>query len=184
MGARSAFAAISAAWRGLTDAQRNAWNNATGDYPYQNKLGDTKTLSGFALHQKLNRNLGLIGVAPIASPLSPEFTAGPTDVVLTNPTAGTLSLKADLEASTSLGKVLIFATGPLSPGVNNFQKRLRVIGTETQSNIRTGIDITSLYAAAFGTPAIGAKVGVQVVNITTATGQASAPAVGDVIVTQ
>ena len=183
MGVRAIFGGISAMWRGLSQGQRNAWNNATIDYPYQNKLGDTKNLSGFALHQKQNRNLALAGAAAILSPVSPVYNATPLGLNLTNPGAGLLKITADLDITTAPGRVIVYATGPLSAGVNNFQTRLRVIGSLTQVQLRAGLDITAMYTASFGAPTIGAKVGVQVINIATQTGQASVPVVASVVVT-
>lgn len=182
--ARAAFASIAAAWRGLTGAQRSAWNGATNDFPYQNKLGDTKTLSGFSLHQKLNRNLQLVGAAALTVPNSPVNTAAPTDMTLVNGGVGELTLQGDLNADTAAGALLVYATPAISPGINNFTNRLRLIGQLAHGGFTTGTDIATMYTNKYGALPIGAKIGVQVVNISTATGQASAPAVASVVVTQ
>src|SRR3989304_7368357 len=68
---RSLFTAITQAWSGLTSNQRTGWNSAVGDFPYQNRLGETKTLSGKALFQKLNENLLNVGESVIDDAPSP-----------------------------------------------------------------------------------------------------------------
>ena len=54
---RNRLAGISTDWRGLTAAQRTAWNAAVSDYAKTDIFGDIRNPSGFNLHQKLNNNL-------------------------------------------------------------------------------------------------------------------------------
>lgn len=91
---RQSFATISSLWRGLTQSQRNSWTAAAPDFPYQDSLGQTKTLTGAQLHQKLNLNLLSIGESPITSapPQTsfPELTAG-----VVTATSSTLTVALD-----------------------------------------------------------------------------------------
>lgn len=176
MGVRATFGAISSAWRGLSQHLRNAWNEATANFPYQNKLGDTRTLSGFALHQKLNRNLQLIGLPMILTPPlpSPTATVVEASVRLTNtqfeitPTFEGAENDADV--------VAIFATPSLSPGIQNFKKELRLVDTISIGDFNEGAgDIFNVYGAKFGAPVTQSKVGMKFVVINSVSGQDSAP---------
>lgn len=181
---RAAFGAIAQLWRGLTKAQRDAWNSASGDFPYQNKLGDTRVLSGFALHQKLNRNLQLADQPAIQSPPVPAAVPAPT-VLSVNPSiAGNLTMTGefsiDMEPEAT---VIIFATPPLSPGVNNYGNRLRFITSAGQVEVEDGFKTLQSYNRTFGTPNEGAKIGYRIYAINPTTGQESAPLDAEIIVT-
>lgn len=182
---RALFGGISQAWRSLTDEQRSAWNSTTDDYPYQNSLGETKFLSGFALHQKLNSNLLEAGGTIIDAPLAPEamtFLVDPSFDTLT-PTA--MVVDAGLEGDDVATQVVkIFATEGMSPGVSNFKKRLRALpGVFTLTDIDTGADILSAYESVFGTPAVGFRIGIKMQVHNLNTGQVTAPIFTSGIVT-
>lgn len=177
---RSIFANIAQAWRELTSAQRSAWNSAVSDYPYQNRLGDTKTLSGFALHQKLNLNLAAIDEGQLSAPVAPAEVQGLEDLeatvdvgagdeitLLTN-TGGTIN--ADM-------KYIVYATPSLSAGVTNLNKEFRQIGVATGSGIgglQSGYDAKAEYEAKFGVPSEGEVVGFKCRPVNATTGQSGA----------
>ena len=178
-GQRAIFGAISQAWRSLSQAQRNAWDAAAPDFKYQNRLGDSKTLSGFAIHQQLNANLLLIGQGAISSPPIPQEMSSPVSA------AGNVSAAADEitvratfvgqeEASTT---VAIYASPHLSQGVKNASNRYRFLTAVPASALTTptGKDITSEYTYRFGMPPVGSKVAFRLVSISAVSGEASAP---------
>lgn len=177
-GVRAVFGAISQAWKGLTEIQRDAWNAATSNFPYQNRLGDTKQLSGFALHQKLNNNLATIGEAFITTPPQPQEVAALTSLeptVIMDEAEMALQAKGTFTNPSSVaGKVLIFATPHLSPGISNFANELRLIGVYTIADIVAGKDVTDDYEALFGSLVEGGKIGFKSYVIDTSTGQNSA----------
>lgn len=171
---RAAFGAIAQIWRALTPAQRHAWNAATEDYKYQNRLGDTKTLSGFALHQKLNRNLALIGLPPLTSPPSPIALTAPVDI---KPTAIASPQEFDIlvlnsNENLSNSHIVISATAAISPGVENFSNRLRIISVQPVDPADT-YDILADYTAQFGPLVAGQKIGVAVKYISNMSGEES-----------
>lgn len=175
---RSVFASISQAWRNLTAAQRSAWNSAVSDYPYQSRLGETKQLSGFALHQKLNLNLHAAGDSPtLQAPLAPAEVTGLEDleavvdvgagdeITITTNTGGTIPAEM---------KYVVFATPSLSAGVTNVNKQYRKIGVATGSGLgglQGGFDAKSIYEAKFGVPSEGETIGFKCRPINTNTGQ-------------
>lgn len=177
-GVRAVFGAISQAWRGLTEMQREAWNAATVNFPYQNRLGDLKQLSGFALHQKLNSNLSTIALPFIANPPQPQEVAAVTSLdlgvdVTTSP--ATMTVKGTFtDASSVSGKVVLFATPNLSPGVSNFNNELRLIGVYNIAAMVSGEDVYDDYSPIFGEPIEGSKIGFKAFVIDVNTGQSSA----------
>lgn len=173
MAVRGAFGAISSAWRSLPEAARNAWNEMASDFPYINKLGDSKILSGFALHQKLNRNVGLVGGDTLQYPPAPQGVASLSAIT---PNFKVELLQVTGAAVSELGqknKVVIYATPAISPGVSNFQNRLRQIQIADVDDLGTGIDFTTAYSNLFGAPVAGQKIGVAVRAINENTGEAS-----------
>ncbi len=181
---RSLLSGVSTEWRQLTNGQREAWKGAAQDFPYQNKLGDSKIYSGFNLFVKHNQNLKNYDPdsPTLTSPMAPAPTIPPFAVT------GSIGLN-NLGTSISLAEVemnfserspdtvfLIYATPVISHGVSNFKNRLRLIatddGTSMSGNLLTSV-ITLQYSQNFGVPADGAKVGYGVRAINTVTGQGS-----------
>lgn len=191
---RSLLSGVSTEWRNLTHEQREAWKGATKDFPYQNKLGDSKIYSGFNLFVKHNQNLQNYDPASptLISPMPPAPTIPPFSV------AGNFELNAQGSAMT-LGEVemnfserspntvfLVFATPVISHGVSNFKNRLRLIATDdgtSASGNQLIADIGVLYRNSFGVPTPGAKIGFGVRAINTVTGQASVMVTGWAVVT-
>lgn len=180
---RASFGAIAQLWRGLTNAQRDAWAAAASDFPYQNKLGDTKILSGFALHQKLNRNLELINNRPITDPPAPAVVPAPVSFSVQPVLDDSLRTEISFSAEVAEGaSAIISATPPLSPGVKNFQNRLRKIDVVATIDFNAPVPLLASYEAIFGSPAKGTKIGFRVYVINDATGQESAPLDTEIIV--
>ena len=177
---RSIFASIASSWRELSQGQRNAWEQAAQDFPYTNRLGDTKILSGFSLHQKLNTNLTLIQqAADLAGPPSPQGVGSVVHAagsfILPQPGDDPLSeIEFGMEGRRQATSVLVYATAGLSPGISNFNNRLRLISVKApELSGTTTLDITQPYIARFGTPAEGSKIGFGLRIINANTGEAS-----------
>src|SRR5437867_2761155 len=68
---RNTLSTNSAAWRGLTEAQRQSWIDGAINFPTTDIFGNSKILSGQALYVKFNNNLASIGVAPIDTAPTP-----------------------------------------------------------------------------------------------------------------
>lgn len=181
---RSLLSGVSTEWRQLTHGQREAWKGAAQDYPYQNKLGDSKIYSGFNLFVKHNQNLKNYDASSptLTSPKPPAPTIPPFSVtgsIGLNAQGNTITL-AEVEMNFSERSpatvFLIYATPVISHGVSNFKNRLRLIdtsdGTSSVGNLLIA-DITNSYPAVFGVPADGAKIGYGVRAINLITGQGS-----------
>lgn len=189
---RSIFGAISSAWRNLNDDQRAAWNGIAEDYPYQNRLGETKILSGKALFQKLNNNLLYAGENLLTSPLAPEGVNAPVDLTSLSIerniagdglSVGTVTI--DLAtAGDSTTIVVLEATPPLSPGIKNATPRFVRIEQEVAASSTASFNFANNYVGLFGVPAAGTQVQVRAFSVNPATGEKSAAFKGSTIVVQ
>ena len=171
---RNKLATNSAAWRGLTEAQRQSWIDGAINFPTTDIFGNSKILSGQALYVKLNNNLGRIGAALIST--------CPTPVAI--PALSITGVVADDSANT----VVITATTPVPAGfamaVNatpnvgagkSFVKNLYRSVQNFAAAAAGPFDISTAFVALFGDPVIGNKVFVQCFYISTTTGQAGIP---------
>lgn len=64
---RAAFGALSSNFRALPAAQKANWNSVASNYPYSNKLGETKILTGAQLYVKANNVLQTAGLPTVNS---------------------------------------------------------------------------------------------------------------------
>ena len=177
---RQLLGQLAGQWRKFTQDVRNAWKAATADYPKKNIFGDTITLAGNALYNSLNANLAKVNEPPLTLPVSPQ---GVQDITMLNVT--TLSTSQIIIAlSDTLGsdnKAVIRATAPFSPGISNFNNKLRDIAV-LDSTDGLVANVTNEYISVFGAPIIGQKVAFSFQVVNTNTGQAGVPSViGDVV---
>lgn len=178
---RAIFGAISSAWRNLTAEQRDEWNAITADYPTQNRLGETKILSGKALFQKLNMNLLEAGQSLATSPSAPQGVNGPVSIkgVGIDVDGSDLSATAEVDLATAgdNSSIVVFeATPPLSPGVKNANaKFVRFYQMTAVSSVAKALaePFGAAYVAVFGLPAVGSQIQLRVFSVNPATGEKS-----------
>lgn len=169
---RQFFAAISQAWRGITDAQRTLWNQSAGNFSRNNIFGDQISLTGFNLYKQLNQNLLNIGVVRIDDAPLPAAVFGFTALaIVANTTLATLD--ATFAPAIPIGtSVIVFATAPQSAGKNFVKSEYRQIAVLTDVDLSPE-DLAAAYIVKFGAlPPIGSKVFVQLKPINAVTGQA------------
>lgn len=171
--ARNRLAGISEAWRGLTQAQRNAWNAAVGDYARTDIFGDLKSPSGFNLYQQLNNNLILAGEAGLTSPPAVEAVDALTSLSIVAEDA-TVAESLTLTFAPAIAadhQIKIFATAPQSAGKNFVKSEYRLI-LMADNGDSSPLDVITEYQAVFGsTGDVGQKVFVKMVPVNTNTGQ-------------
>lgn len=69
-------------WRALTQSQRNVFNSASSEYPYLNRVGETKYYSGYAIYSQLRNNvLASLQDPPFLPVPLPKFTFTPISFV-------------------------------------------------------------------------------------------------------
>lgn len=168
---RSRLADLSQSWRGLTAAQRDAWNSAVSAFTRTDIFGDLKNPSGFNLYQRLNNNLAIVGQAAISTPPVPSGAGAFSSLslaVVTGTPAVTLTFSPAIATDMS---VKVYATAPLSAGVNFAKAEYRLIGVLTSSDTSPKA-ITSLYTAKFGSVgSTGQKIFVKCEQVNESTGE-------------
>lgn len=181
--ARNRLAGISTDWRGLTAAQRVAWNGAVADYSKTDIFGDIRNPSGFNLHQKLNNNLVNCSESQITAPPLPEAVDAFTSLSVVVDNTLQLVTLTYAPAIAADHKALVFGTPAISPGISFVKSEYRqfdVIATADGSPF----SIESEYIAKFGAVgAVGMKVFVMLVPVNINTGQAGIPMPASTIIT-
>lgn len=169
MARRGAFGSVAGLWRGLTFAQVTAWNGAAKEFPYTDQFGDTRYLSGFSLHQKLNTNLSLISRPALADPPVPmEIPQGEVlSVVFQNDTE-TFNVTAGFANEPIPGFVAIYATKGMPVGKSFVKNEYRLI---TIASSPTTGNFYDAFVLRFGVPPTGSIVHVKVAWINPDTGQ-------------
>ena len=159
---RARFAQYSSNWRGLTVAQQQAWQGAVTSYQKSNIFGDLHSPSGLNLYQRLNQNLLSSGGTAINTPAANKGVLVVTAGVLTY-TSGTpalsLAYSANIPAAT---RVKIFATPPLSAGINFVKSQFRLISTLAPAAVSPA-NLLTAYNAKYGSVgAVGTKIFVAI----------------------
>lgn len=173
---RNRLSGLSQGWRGLSAAQRSAWNGAVGDYAKTNIFGDLVNPTGFSLYNRLNNNLLRIGEAALTTPPAPSSI---DDIVIgalsAAAAAGTVSL-AYTAGATGDAEIEVYATPPMSAGVSFVKSEYRLIGSFT-SDTASPFDAAAAYVAKFGaiTSSAGQKIFFQTKAINNTTGQSGVP---------
>ena len=169
---RAGFGGISQAWRALSEEQRSTWNEESANFPYTDVFGDTRTLSGFQLHQKLNNNLIQIAQPLIqVAPAKQEMTAITAMAAVLS--SLTKSLTVTFEATPVNQDLIIQATAGVSAGRSFLKNDFRTIGFEENPDTGTTINIGSRYTAKFGDVVPGQKIGIRIWLVHRSTGQVS-----------
>lgn len=167
---RSQLTSIAQAWRGLTQAQRDQWNQAAVTFQNTDIFGDSVALTGFVLYMKLNRNLLAIGQAVISTPPLQTSVHNFTSASLAaNTGGGTLDITYApvIPAATT---VIVRATSQLSAGVQFVKTELRQIRTITAAN-PSPVNVAAAYITKFGAlPVAGSKVFVELRAVNDADG--------------
>lgn len=176
---RAAFAAITQAWRQLTQPQRDAWNTAAPTFPILNRLGDVIILSGQMLYSQLNLNLTTINEPTISVP---PAQIGAQDIALLNvdvdTSGGTLVVTADQQLNAT-NKATLRATPAVSAGVenvNSLYKQIAVLDDTNFSGMGETEDFANQYEAVYGVlPPVDSKVFLSITPFEETTGERGTP---------
>lgn len=169
---RAALTSFAQGWRGLTEAQRDAWNSAVGSWATTDIFGDIKNPSGINLYNKLNLNLFNAGQSSIDTPPLPA-SVGFFDSATLTAAAGTPAMSLAFTATgLAAGQtVIVEATPMISAGINNAKSKFRKISTFAGGSASPQ-NILAAYTAKFGSLVAGQKVIVRVKAIDDTTGTA------------
>lgn len=167
---RSRLTNLSQAWRGLTAQQRESWNAAVSNFTGTDIFGSIKTPSGINLYNKLNINLGNIGVAPISLPPAP-VGVGYFDTlsIVADASSGTIAVTFTTIGESAGQTVVVEATANVSAGKNFVKSEYRVISTFA-GDATSPQAVGTAYVAKFGAMTAGQKVFVRVKFVDNTTG--------------
>jgi hypothetical protein len=179
---RNRLAARSQAWRGLSQAQRNAWNAAVGNFKKTNVFGQLRTPSGINLYSRLNLNLINIGEAAITDPPLPVAVDSFTSLALAASVGGGTITATFTPVIAADHKVIMETTEPLSPGINFVKSQYRQIGI-LDNAATSPYDLATEYQTKFGSfPAEGSKIFLRLTQVELSTGIPSIPIEASAIV--
>lgn len=173
--ARNSLTTFTVAWKGLTAAQRSAWNSKVNDYKKTNIFGDNVNPSGKSLFMMLNLNLALVGVAMISVPPTPASVTAMTSITPSMAAGAATASVAFTPTPVAAGNAfLLFASAGLSPGISYCKSQYRKIAM-IDAAAASPFNAKASYEAVFGAiPAAGQKVFFKVVAINKVTGQRGA----------
>lgn len=159
--ARASLTDLSAGWRGLTDAERAAWNAFGQSFTVTNSLGSTINLTGSQCYVKVNTVNQLNGDSIVSDPPAlPSFLPNTATGITVNGTSAAFTIEGAAPASGTL--FMIFVSPALSAGVS-FNGRYSWIQT-SQTFTSGHMSILTAYTAKFGAPITGKKYFVKVVQ--------------------
>lgn len=169
MASRQLLGALSSAWSGLTNAQRDAWNASVDEWQKTDIFGDLRKPTGKNLFTGLNKNR--VDIGGVAQDLPPEKVEIPV-IALFRPEFAMTDEELSVGISTvPVGMALqISATPPMSQGTTFAKNQLRVIGSVPAGSVDTK-EVFAMYSDRFGAPVIGQNIQVAVRYIAL-TGQA------------
>lgn len=171
---RTLLTAVAQTWRGLTEAQRVAWNTVAPLFPNVNVYGDNVPLTGFGLHSKLNRNRQEVNEALLTDPPAQEEVEGLTALSLAIDNAEVVQDdKIQIIFAPALPvtqKSVLYATAPLSAGISFVKTEYRKIDVLDDTDV-SPFPIGDAYFAVFGEiPPAGTKAFVKLRPIVVAAG--------------
>lgn len=170
LNAKAYLAGPSAAWKGLTDAQRAAWVTWAQTNPVVDSFGEKQILTGHTAFVQLNRrrrqdgqtdiNVPPVGAGPVAlTTLTATFDIG----------AGTFQLAFTPTPIGAGNKLWVKAAVVDSAGITYVRNLLKLVAISA-ANQATGYDTQALIEARFGPLAVGQKVVFYVAVYQTASG--------------
>jgi len=171
---RNFMTTVSQSWRGITQLQRDLWNQSAVNFSRTNIFGDNVQLTGFNLFMRLNKNLLEIGGSIINDAPQPADVPGFESLsVVADTTTGTMNATFSPAISANVD-VQVFATAPLSAGKQFVKSELRKIAVLTNADTSPE-DLAAAYIAKFGAlPPVGSKVFIAFKPTENTTGQAGA----------
>lgn len=167
---RNNFTANSQGWKGITAAQRLAWNRAVGDFQRTDVLGDLRIMSGFNLYCALNGNLRFIGSVPITDPPTPAAVTAFTALSVAQATGAQTTILTYAPAIGANDTCIVQGTAAMSAGKTFVKSELRKYDFMLAADV-TPFDNSAEYLLKFGlVGALGTKAFFTMQNVVTLTG--------------
>lgn len=171
---RGQLGAISQAWRALTQAQRDAWGVFAAGAPVTNIFGDQTFLSGFGAFCKTNRNLRLLGIATLTSPVAIAAFGSFTTLSIAS-AAGAVTAAWTITGNAASIRFFYDLTPGLAPGIKFAKNKFRLLVADSVAPVSPKV-LTTLYTARFGVaPLAGQRISMRIRQVDNASGWDSAP---------
>lgn len=153
------FGDHSSNYRILTQEQQDEWIAYGENYVRQDSLGQTYTLTGLQAYVSVSRNLATYGNAALSAPAPfspPSGLATATATILEDTSISVAYTATPLAANT---KVAIFATRPLSAGINFQPNGAYKLIAVSAAAAASPADVFAAYVAVYGsTGNLGDKI--------------------------
>jgi hypothetical protein len=144
------FGDHSSAYRELTQNQQDEWIAYGLNFSRQDSLGQTYTLTGLQAFVSVNRNLATYGAAALQNPGAYAPPIGLATATATADDTPTLSVAYTATPLGSGVKLFIFATRPLSAGINFQPNGAYKLITVTAAAAASPANILTAYVAVYG----------------------------------
>lgn len=152
---RARLAANSAAWRAITELQRQGWRDLAQSMNRTDSLGQVNPMTGFAAFCSVNQNLLEAGSATVDDAPVLSTPDALTSATVTT-TGGTLSVAYTVTPLATGAKLQVYASPQRSAG-RNYNSDYRLIFTSAAA-AASPANILSAYTAKFGAPVVGNKI--------------------------
>lgn len=149
------MATTAQSWRNLTEVQRQLFRSASSQYPYLNRVGETKYYSGYAIYTMLRNNLLQLGINSQPIPL-------PRDTFAPIPGFQLIYDRGDLQTAATAAELdtdyRLFMSRPVSRGVTDSYINHFFLRVITGAGMGTVLNITEEVATRFGAVPLGSRV--------------------------
>lgn len=171
---KAIFAALQKSWKNLTQEQMNHWQQAALTQQGRRILGQTVSLTGINLYQRLNFWVVKCGGTALTTPpaLTGVETPSTATIVVS---ASTFTFKLDSAPSAAGLKLVILVTAPQSMGTTKPASRGASVTDPVTANT-TAIDLRQAYIARHGEPGTALpKIYFRYFLVNPTTGECSLP---------
>lgn len=153
--ARARLGNNSAAWRALTQTQREGWDSLGSQIQRTDPLGQVYTLTGFMAFCMVNSNLQAAGEATVSA--APAIVTPGTLLSATiTLTAAAFSIAYTATPLAAATRLEVFASPQRSAG-RQFESDYRLIQVSAAA-AASPLDIFTAYQARLGTPVVGNRI--------------------------
>jgi hypothetical protein len=144
------FGDHSSNYRSLTQVQRDAWNSFGENYAKTDSLGQPYSLTGLQAFVSINRNLATYGSAAVSD--APLFTlpSGLATATASINEGDSMTVAYTVTPLAANTKVAIFATRPLSAGINFQPNGAYKLLAVSAAAAASPVDVEAAYVAIFG----------------------------------
>jgi hypothetical protein len=156
---RSRLSVAAQSYDSLSEAQQDAWIAAAALEQSKPTLGQSGPLTGLQLYTKINAALAIVGEPAVTDPpAKPAFDTNVTTGLEVTHLSNVVAIKLTCSGSSDAFN-LVRACSPMKSGTRR-PGSIRYLG-ELPEIVGGKADITALYTAKFGVPAVGQRIFVQ-----------------------